>query len=245
MSGLDYYAAKSKYYDLIHEERIRKAPVEVDFFIRIFKEHNLGKRVLDVGCGTGRFSKIFWEKGFSVVGIDVSEEMIKIAKAKSHDPGVRFEVADMRTFKSDELFDAAVLGDGAIMHLLAREDTLKALKNIKDNLKEGGIFVLNFFNYAEWETLEATEEWGLEKDGAKVHVKRSQSLDENGFFEWEDTITVKEESAKMGCKIKAWKFSEWMQMFREAGFKLEAVFDGEFNKNPEKPPREVYYLLAK
>jgi len=47
---------------------------------KIFSEHITGKKALDFGCGTGRSSRFMKKYGFDTTGIDISEEMIKIAK---------------------------------------------------------------------------------------------------------------------------------------------------------------------
>jgi ubiquinone/menaquinone biosynthesis C-methylase UbiE len=52
-----------------------------------------GHRLLDIGCGTGHWSRIFAARGFEVTGVDLSPEMIAVARA-GHSPGCRFEIAD-------------------------------------------------------------------------------------------------------------------------------------------------------
>jgi len=54
-----------------------------------------GKNVLDVGCAEGRFSKMMTERGFKVLGIDVLEESIKIAKEFSSNLNTSYEVRDL------------------------------------------------------------------------------------------------------------------------------------------------------
>jgi len=66
-----------------------------------------GSRVLEVGCGTGHWSEYFRDKGFDVTGIDVSAEMINIARQK-HIPNSCFEIADGRNLPfENESFDIA------------------------------------------------------------------------------------------------------------------------------------------
>jgi len=66
-------------------------------------------RFLEVGCGTGHWSRYFSDKGFEVAGIDISSEMIKIARQKQI-PNSRFEIADGRNLPfEDESFDVAVV----------------------------------------------------------------------------------------------------------------------------------------
>jgi ubiquinone/menaquinone biosynthesis C-methylase UbiE len=66
-----------------------------------------GMELLDIGCGTGHWSKFFSEYGFEVTGIDVSERMIKIAQSKDI-PNASFQVADGQSLPfADDSFDVA------------------------------------------------------------------------------------------------------------------------------------------
>jgi ubiquinone/menaquinone biosynthesis C-methylase UbiE len=74
-----------------------------------------GTKVLDVGSGPGQFSKYLTEKGFAVEGVDVSDEMLAIARAKA--PGVPFKKMDMRKLEfADHAFDG-ILAAYSIIHI--------------------------------------------------------------------------------------------------------------------------------
>src|SRR5271169_6802885 len=70
----------------------------------IISEHVTGKRVLDFGCGTGRSSRFLRKLGFSVTGVDISDDMLRIARAKDPSgdyrlaPGDNFEELEVGTF---------------------------------------------------------------------------------------------------------------------------------------------------
>ena len=96
-------------------------------------------RVLDVGCGPGNFPKYFLEKGFSVEGIDLSTEMIKIAR-KMVPKGV-FRIMDMRKLKyPNESFDGLCVAY-SLYHIPSKQ-TLDVLKNFNRVLKPNGIIIL-------------------------------------------------------------------------------------------------------
>jgi len=66
---------------------------EKQAFDRLLVNDNQGKNLLEIGCGTGHWSEYFSEKGFEVTGIDISGEMINIAKKKNI-PNSRFQIAN-------------------------------------------------------------------------------------------------------------------------------------------------------
>ena len=60
----------------------------------ILSEHVVGTRALDFGCGTGRSSRFLQKLGFNVVGVDVSEDMLRIARATDPAGDYRFVPGD-------------------------------------------------------------------------------------------------------------------------------------------------------
>ena len=83
--------------------------LEKKAFDSLIGNHNGGrKQLLEIGCGTGHWSKFFSEKGFEVTGIDVSEQMIATVNKKNI-PHCRFQVADGQSLSFfDNSFDVAV-----------------------------------------------------------------------------------------------------------------------------------------
>ena len=74
---------------------------------RLLPDASKGKRLLDIGCGTGHWSVYFARRGFDVTGVDISERMIRVARAKDNF-GSRFQVADAQNLPfADDQFDVA------------------------------------------------------------------------------------------------------------------------------------------
>ena len=94
-----------------------------------------GARILDAGCGCGGASKVFLDNGFDVVGIDLSTEMLKIAK--THASKAHFEIGDVRAtrFSAGE-FDA-IYASRIFCHLQNRDRT-KTLREFRRVLKPNG-----------------------------------------------------------------------------------------------------------
>lgn len=106
------------------------------------------KTVLDLTCGTG--SQVFWlaQRGFKVTGSDFSPALLDIAKNKAQQEkiDVRLLDGDMRTIKVGS-FDAVITIFNAVGHL-TKADFEIAMKNIYDNLKDGGLYVFDILNLA-------------------------------------------------------------------------------------------------
>ena len=63
---------------------------------RYLRQNAQGKKLLEVGCGTGHWSQFFSDCGFEITGVDISGRMIKIAQSKNI-ANASFQIADGHT----------------------------------------------------------------------------------------------------------------------------------------------------
>ena len=104
-----------------------------------------GDYILDLGCGSGRDSKAFLEKGFKVVSVDGSEKLCNIASSYI---GQEVIFTTFQKFKSDIKFNG-IWACASLLHL-PYKDLKEVIKNLRNNLKEEGYFYLSF-KYGEFE----------------------------------------------------------------------------------------------
>lgn len=97
------------------------------------------KRVLDLACGSGDSSRMLADKGANVVGVDISETMLDIAKSKND--GILYILADASSPKkySEQPFDK-VVGAFLFNYASSIEKLDGMLRNVADNLKSGEEF---------------------------------------------------------------------------------------------------------
>ena len=109
-------------------------------------------RFLDVGCGVGRHSIELGRRGYRVVGIDLSPDMLRIARSAAEEAGVtdsvRFVEGDASSTRLEETFDRAIcMCEGAFSLLGAEDETgpfhRRILANIHGMLAPGGRLLLN------------------------------------------------------------------------------------------------------
>ncbi|MFA6537652.1 MAG: class I SAM-dependent methyltransferase [Patescibacteria group bacterium] len=94
--------------------------------------------ILDVGCGGGQDSKFLSDNGCSVLGIDVSREMIKLAKKFS--PKSNFKITDMMKLSSMKKYDG--IWCCRVFHHISIKDQEEFLDKLKSLLKKNGILYL-------------------------------------------------------------------------------------------------------
>jgi len=99
-----------------------------------------GDGVLDVACGTGRITGLLHDlSGTDVLGVDISEKMIDLAKKKYEGkPWAHFECADFCAMKDEKKYDVIVLYN-AYPHFLKPEELKNAFSRC---LKQGGLFAI-------------------------------------------------------------------------------------------------------
>ena len=102
-----------------------------DKFLGLIKP---GGKVLDVGCGAGLKTKYLLEQGFEPVGIDFSEEMIKLAK--EYCPKVQFFVEDIRQPLGLGMFDG-IFAQAVLLHI-PKAEVVKVLQNFYEHLNQPG-----------------------------------------------------------------------------------------------------------
>lgn len=102
-----------------------------------------GLRVLDVGCGVGRWSCLLAARGARVTGVDLSPQMISVARRSAAARGVscRFLVGDVTALELGAEFDL-VLGVTVLQHLVSDAELDRALARLVRRLAPGGRLVL-------------------------------------------------------------------------------------------------------
>jgi SAM-dependent methyltransferase len=113
---------------------------ESELFSRVIKEHSKieVKTLLHLGCGRGCNDYTF-KKHFTVTGLDISEEMLKLARKLN--PEVTYICGDMRTVQLGKHFDAVAIPD-SIGYMRSEEDLHRVFYTAYEHLKPGGAFLI-------------------------------------------------------------------------------------------------------
>jgi len=145
------FGAYASFYDALYHDKDYEA--ECDFLEEVFGEYGEApvRSVLDLGCGTGNHDIPLATRGYQVVGIDRSGEMVARArekvvareKAVGQDLDVEFVVEDVRTFDLGRSFDAVISMFAVISYQISDEDVIAMMKASRRHLADGGLFIFD------------------------------------------------------------------------------------------------------
>jgi SAM-dependent methyltransferase len=139
------------YYDLGYRW---STEAECDFVVACLRAHGppQAKRLLDIGCGSGRHLMGLARRGFRMTGIDASAEMVAFASAQAAAARlpITVSVGELGDLRVEGPFDAAYCFMDTFRFLLTTEDILGHLRAVAERLAPGGLYLTDFWIPREW-----------------------------------------------------------------------------------------------
>lgn len=141
----------------------------------------IGGAVLELGCGTGRFTIPMARQGINITGLDIAAGMLALAQRKSVDTAIQWVEADARSFALGRRFHFIFESGGMFQHLLERADQEAALSRVREHLEPEGRFLISsiFPNAELMATDETVRDWFsyTSPQGVEVRVSGTQNYD--------------------------------------------------------------------
>jgi 2-polyprenyl-3-methyl-5-hydroxy-6-metoxy-1,4-benzoquinol methylase len=154
-----------------------------------------GQRVMEVGCGTGLFTEMIAASQASILAVDVSPELIELAKQRNLPPEqVEFRVMRFEDGAADGPFDA-IVGSSVLHHL----DMVMAIRRIYELLKPGGVMVFaepNMLNPQVW----------AERNIPTIRKRNHVSEDETAIVRW----TLAKQLSETGFTNISIRNTDWL-----------------------------------
>ena len=242
----------SQYYDLLYDDKDYVAEVEyIDGLIQLNSSNT--KTILDMGCGTGKHAELLCDKDYFVHGIDLSEEMLKIAvgRRKGKENKLSFSQANIQELNLGKKFDAVVSLFHVMSYQNSNEELIKAFEVAKYHLKENGIFIFDFwYGPAVLTDLPSTRIKRLENDSIKVTRIAEPVIcaQENIVDVNYDIFIENKESKKIVEKKELHKMrylfdSELELICKQVGFNIEKKYEWMSDENPNFNSWNVVWVV--
>ncbi|MGC9517066.1 MAG: class I SAM-dependent DNA methyltransferase [Methanomicrobiales archaeon] len=189
MSKEDLYKKFARYYDKIYSKKDYVG--ECKFIEWALRKHkaSAGNNLLDIACGTGSHANIL-KRNFSILGVDINEEMLKIAGKKV--PEAEFILGNMKELNLDKKFDVITCLFSAMNYNLDLEEFEATLNNFYQHLNKDGVLIFDLgINQENWIEGMVSVDTVVENDLKLARI--CQSHLEGSIFNANFVFLIKEE----------------------------------------------------
>ena len=186
--------------------------------VKMLTQHlRSGDKVLELGCGTGYFTSALAKTGAQITAIDISPDLLRVAREKCVRPNISFEIQNAYSLSYGEGTFDAVVGSSVLHHL----EVNSALREIHRVLKRGGSIRFTEPNMMN-------PQIAVQKNIAAIKRRLGDSPDETAFFRW----TLRRQMAARGfteIQIRPFDFlhprvsAGWIPRLRTIGDIMEKI----------------------
>ncbi len=249
---MEAYTGFAKVYDLFMDD----VPYEewADYLHAILKNFQIKDGlVLDLGCGTGNMTEALAAKGYDMIGIDGSEEMLGMASRKKEQSGhdILYLLQDMRSFELFGTVRAIVSVCDCVNYAVSPDDLIQVFRLVNNYLDPKGIFVFDFNTRYKYEIVMGCRTIAENRADASF-------IWENDYYEDEKIneyrLTVfRKEPGQAGAGLyrkyeethyqRAYTFPEIRDLLAEAGLVFTAAYDA-YTWEPVRADSERITVVA-
>lgn len=199
---------------------------EVEFIENVVKAEGL---VLDLCCGTGRHSVLLRNKGWNMIGLDISPNLLRIAKEKMTEKHVHFPLVrgEMRhlPFRS-ETFASIINMFTSFGYLPSEKEDMKSLKEIVRTLKQDGPFLMDIVNREYLLQVFRKKDCG---EFTHFYMMERRTLDAKGLKLHSQWLILDKNTGKSRTfdhNLRLYSLPQLQKMLEKAGLAKEKVYGG-------------------
>ena len=221
------------------------------YVIGLLKEHGISDGLLlDLGCGTGKLTRLLAAEGYDMIGVDLSEEMLEIAlEHEMEDPKqILYLQQDMREFELYGTVRALVSICDSMNYLEDYEDLVQVLRLANNYLDPKGMFIFDMNTVYKYR--EQLGEQTIAENREESSFIWENYFDEGEMVnEYDLTLFIRDEDGRYSKYEethyqKAFEISAVLKAVKEAGMELVAVYDA-FTREPVKENSDRVYFVVR
>ncbi|MBR5152837.1 MAG: class I SAM-dependent methyltransferase [Clostridia bacterium] len=222
----------------------------VDYYEAVFRRIGLTPHlVLDLGCGTGNVTIPMANRGYEMIGLDASEEMLGLAREKALHAGkdILFLHQDMTEFELYGTVDAMVCALDGVNYLLDDGDVVSMLKLLHYYLNPGGILIFDVNTpYKFQEVLDGNT---FVYDDEDAFCVWENSLEEDICY-FDLTFFMKNVDGSYSRQEeyqqeRVYTKEQLLSMIEEAGLTCLGVYDGLSFEEPRQDSQRLFFVVQR
>ncbi len=194
------------------------------------EEKNL---VLDLACGTGTLTELLVQKGYDMIGVDLSYDMLEIAREKQEETqsDIMYICQDMRDLELYSTVGTVICACDSINYVLEESGVLETFQRVNNYLHPGGIFIFDFNTSYKYATVlgdcviaENREDCSFIWENYYHEDRQINEYDITIFAQIDDDIF---ERFKETHYQRAYELTQMKEMVEKAGLEFIVAFDGD------------------
>mgnify|MGYP000549101764 CR=1 FL=1 len=195
--------------------------------------------LLELGCGTGRMTRLLAAEGYDMIGVDNSEEMLSVAREYTmENTEILYLLQDMREFELYGTIRAVVSVCDSMNYIMSEEDLRQVFSLVNNYLDPQGIFIFDFNTEYKYREVLGNQVIAEDRDECSF-IWENYYNHTSMINEYELTLFVREdEEASLYRKYqeshfqKAYTLREMRGLLEKAGLKFVAAYDAYTKKAP-------------
>lgn len=204
-----------------------------DYIEARLKEHGIVEgTILDLGCGTGKITRIMAEKGYDMIGVDNAMEMLDIACSIGPE-SILYLMQDMRELELYGAVKAVYSTCDCLNYILDEDELFDVFSGVKKYLEEDGVFIFDMNTPYKYMELLGENTFAENRDEGSF-IWENYFDEEEQINEYDLTLFIAEDTDN-GRLYRKYEETHYqrsyspdviMSLLEKAGFKVEALFEG-------------------
>ena len=209
-------------------------------------ERNL---VLDLGCGTGTLTELLYQKGYDMIGVDLSQEMLNIALEKKEKSGseILYLCQDMRELDLFSTVGTVISVCDSVNYLLENDEVEETFGLVNNYLYPGGIFLFDFNTVYKYEQVIGDTTIAENRDDCSF-IWENYYHEEDRVNEYDLTIFVKEKKEELFRRFtethfqRGYTLEEMKDFVERAGMEFVLALDADTHEAPTETSERIYVI---